>query len=99
MPVELSGSEVTARSLITIPPVATDAVLQDSDRDRAYFFRVAAVFTVLVAVALSAFGLWIFKTQAHQAPVPQIHSIAVLPLRNLSRIPGRIILPMGLRKN
>jgi TolB-like protein/DNA-binding winged helix-turn-helix (wHTH) protein/Tfp pilus assembly protein PilF len=89
IPVEMGNPELASSTVSELPTVpaapataVATAILRQSARKR--WFSAA-----LAAMVLSAFGLWLFKAQANNHHPAQIHSLAVLPLRDLSPDSGQ----------
>jgi TolB-like protein/Flp pilus assembly protein TadD len=89
IPVEMINPKLAASTVSELPSVpaapatavATE-ILRHSARKR--WFSAA-----LAAIVLSAFGFWLFRAQAKNHRPAQIHSLAVLPLRDLSPDSGQ----------
>jgi len=84
--------EVTERAL-TVQPASEPQPIAERARARSGTFpwsRRGLVVAQLAAVVLLALGLWLVQVQAKKPRgSTQIHSLAVLPLRNLSPEPGQ----------
>ena len=80
-------SAVSAPQTYTTPPVTTPGTPNPSPGSRP-LLRWHWVFAAVGAGVLTVLGLWLFQTQLKPRPT-QIHSLAVLPLRNLSPDSGQ----------
>lgn len=89
IPVEVSGQEVAASTLVTPQPAATDPVIDKARHDLSRHISRAWILAGLGAAILAAIWLWPFGIRGHSTrPIP-IRSLAVLPLRNLSPDSGQ----------
>jgi TolB-like protein/tetratricopeptide (TPR) repeat protein len=70
-------------------PVATGPRVPNATPGPRHFLRRRWIFAALVAGVLSAVALWSLEVRARHRHYAQIHSLAVLPLRNLSPDPGQ----------
>ena len=87
LPVEVLSPELTAPTVVDSPSVAADpptAQATPNSAHSAHSVRNTWLIAALAAVVLSAFGLWLFEIETRNRDPGQIHSLAVLPLRNLS---------------
>jgi len=90
VPVEVRWPELATATVSPLPPAAAESSAEIDGRPGArQLLRIRWVFALLAAGVLCVFGLWIIKTQAKNHTLPQIHSIAVLPLRDLSPDSGQ----------
>jgi len=87
LPVEVCYLEVSAPA-VSMPPSAAagPAALPNAALVRRHAFHLRWIFALLATVVLSSLGLWLFAARRH---APQIHSLAVLPLRDLSPDSGQ----------
>ena len=85
-PVEVSDAEAVASApqAVDLKPAAPVAA-HDSWR----LVLRGGIYVALAAAVLLAIGLWFFRSRAQYAHPIQIHSLAVLPLRNLSPETGQ----------
>ena len=90
LPVEVCYPEVSAPA-VSMPPSAADgpSALPNAAPVRRHAFHLRWIFALLATVVLSSLGLWLFGVQANRRHAPQIHSLAVLPLRDLSPDSGQ----------
>jgi TolB-like protein/DNA-binding winged helix-turn-helix (wHTH) protein/Tfp pilus assembly protein PilF len=89
IPVEVSCPDLTAPAVAAAQPVAAHAAIADASSSPRHSVRRRWIFAALAAAVLCALGLWFLEVQARQRHSVQIHSIAVLPLRNLSPDSGQ----------
>jgi TolB-like protein/DNA-binding winged helix-turn-helix (wHTH) protein/Tfp pilus assembly protein PilF len=92
VPVEVSRSELPAPA-VSAPIPTTDPAIPGGPSDPTLSVRPRRIFAVLatavLSALLSALGIWFLKVKAQHPRSTQIHSIAVLPLRNLSPDSGQ----------
>ncbi len=87
---EVRRPEVAAPKVSPPTPIAAERAGEiDGRRGPRLLVRSRWVFASLAAGVLSVFGLWFIKTQTKSQSLPQIHSRAVLPLRDLSPDSGQ----------
>ena len=89
VPVEVRSPELPALTVAASPVVAADPPTAQATSNSAHSVRNPWLIAALAAVVLSAFGLWLFKVETKNPHAGQIHSLAVLPLRNLSPESGQ----------
>src|SRR5579863_4420252 len=85
--VEVTYQEVSAPA-VSIPPsgAASPAALPEAAPVRGLAIHRRWIFALLAIVVLCSLGLWLF---ANRQQAPRIHSLAVLPLRDLSPDSGQ----------
>lgn len=90
VPVDVSSLEIAAPTVSAPPPAAAEpAAIPAATPGRSRTVRRRWIFALLAIGVLSALGLWLIQVQAKHRHVTQIHSLAVLPLRNLSPDSGQ----------
>lgn len=82
LPVDVA--DVEDASATSAPQPVSNALPERQSFDRRHW-----IFASLAAAGLLVLGLWIFEMQAKPHASAQIHSLAVLPLQNLSPDPGQ----------
>src|SRR5262249_21403312 len=89
VPVDLSCAGNGAPAASASQPVATPPRVPDATPGSWHFLGRPWIFALLVAGVLSTLALWSLEIGARHRHYAQIHSLAVLPLRNLSPDPGQ----------
>jgi TolB-like protein/DNA-binding winged helix-turn-helix (wHTH) protein/Tfp pilus assembly protein PilF len=93
VPVEVSYPELTAPAVapaVSAPqPVASEPGASEATPGYRHSVRRRWMFVALAAGVLSGLGLWLFESQKQHRHSAPIHSLAVLPLRNLSPDSGQ----------
>lgn len=92
VPVYVSDPEVFA-DVVTVgappQPVGVARTIPGSVPGAARAARGRRIFAMLVVVILSVLGVWLYGAKLKVRSAAQIHSLAVLPLRDLSPEPGQ----------
>jgi TolB-like protein/DNA-binding winged helix-turn-helix (wHTH) protein/Tfp pilus assembly protein PilF len=97
VPVEVTYPQISAPTVSApLPVAAAPAAVPDPAPGGGRSVRRRWILALLATAALSALGLWLFEPQAKHGHAPQIHSLAVLPLRNLSPDSGQDYLADGI---
>jgi TolB-like protein/DNA-binding winged helix-turn-helix (wHTH) protein/Tfp pilus assembly protein PilF len=97
VPVEVTYPQISAPTVSApLPVAAAPAAVPDPPPGDGRSVRRRWILALLATGALSALGLWLFEAQAKHGHAPQIHSLAVLPLRNLSPDSGQDYLADGI---
>ncbi len=90
LPVEVRNSDLVSQAVLSPSPAAIDSAPLSLPTPARYSARPRWTFAAILAIAFLVLGVWLLRSQSAKAHHPaQIHSLAVLPLRNLSPDPGQ----------
>jgi TolB-like protein/Flp pilus assembly protein TadD len=89
LPVDVKCLELPAPAVSAPQPVATGLGIPEATPAPRHSMRRRWIFAVLATGLLFVLGLWLFEVQAKHRHPTQIHSLAVLPLRDLSPDSGQ----------
>lgn len=88
VPVEVSGAEVVLE-VLPLPQIAPIPARAEVGSDARRSMLRPGIFVALAIAVLSGIGLYSVRVKTQHTRPTQVHSLAVLPLRNLSSDPGQ----------
>jgi TolB-like protein/DNA-binding winged helix-turn-helix (wHTH) protein/Flp pilus assembly protein TadD len=89
VPVAVIYSDPITPTVPAPQPVANGPAIPNATVGSRHSVRLRWIFAIFAASALSVLAFWLVKVQTHNHHLAQIHSLAVLPLRNLSPDSGQ----------
>lgn len=89
LPVAANGTELTREAISIQQSVAVKPAVSPDAPSRGRRLWQHRAFLALVAAFLCALGIWLYNTEYKTHKTVPIHSLAVLPLQNLSPDPGQ----------